>query len=244
MTVVFISIEFRLYSDGKHKYNGGMTLNSFRHDKERGVISGLMVAVIGLSVLVVAIGSFAIWSFVSYNEAKDDVDSKIAVAVAEAKAEQADADELKFAEREKHPTKTFKAPDDYCGLTFQYSKKWSEYWSEQLANGGDFKAYLNPDVVPPISSNQQYALRVTIEQRDYNDVVDQYSSLVQKGDLKQSSHNSEGKGGARLTGNFSKNIRGDAVIFRCRDKAITIRTDADAFKNEFEAIIRTVDFKE
>lgn len=219
----------------------GMTY-SFRHQNERGAISGLQVAVIGLIILVLGLGSFGIWAFVNYNDAQSDVDAKIAVAVANAKEEKGNEDEAKFAEREKQPTKSLKAPDDYCGLTFSYPKTWSEYWSEQLTNGSDFKAYLNPGIVPPITSNQQYALRVVIEQRDFDDVVSQYENLVTKGDLKSSTTTSEGKQGTRLTGNFSSKIRGDAVIFRCRDKTITVRTDADTFKSDFESVIRTIDF--
>lgn len=215
---------------------------SYRHHSERGAISGLQVAVIGLSVLVLGLGSFGIWAFVAYNEAQGDVDSKIAIAVAQAKEEKGDEDEAKFAEREKQPSRVFKAPDDYCGLTFQYPKTWSTYESEQISNGSDFKAYLNPDVVPPVTSSQQYALRVVIEQKDYDNVVSQYDGLVQKGDLKQSSTSSNGNQGARLTGNFSKNIRGDAVVYRCRDKTITIRTDADTFKSDFQSIIGTINY--
>jgi hypothetical protein len=217
-------------------------IHSFSRKGERGAVSGLLVAVIGLSVLAVGLGSFGIWAFVAYNDASSDLDSKIKVAEAQAKEEKGNDDEAKFAEREKQPNSVFKAPDDYCGLTFQYPKTWSVYESEQISNGGDYKAYLNPKVVPPISSSQQYALRVTIEQKDYDSITSQYESLVQKGDLKQSSAASQGNQGTRLTGNFSKNIRGDAVIYRCRDKTITIRTDADTFKTDFEAIVRTINF--
>lgn len=213
-----------------------------RQNNQRGAVSGLLVAVIGLSVLVLGLGSFGIWAFVAYGDASSDLESKIAVAKAEAKEEKGNEDELKFAEREKQPNEVFKAPADYCSLKFQYPKTWSVYESEQLSNGGDFKAYLNPEVVPAISSSQQYGLRVLIELRDYDDVVGQYAGLVQKGDLKQSSTTSEGNEGVRLTGNFSKNIRGDAVIYRCNDKAITIRTDADTFKSDFNAIIGTIDY--
>lgn len=230
-----------LYRDSNHKYNGGMTY-SYRNHSERGAVSGLLVAVIALGVLVLGVGSFAIWAFVAYTDAQSGVDDKIAIAVAQAKEEKGNDDEAKFAERAKQPTLTFTAPDDYCGLTFQYPKTWSVYESEQITNGGDFKAYLNPGVVPPISASQQFALRVTIEQKDYDNVLAQYSNLVQKGDLKQSTFSSQGKQGARLTGNFSKNIRGDAVIFRCRDKTITVQTDADTFKSDFESVSRTIDF--
>lgn len=216
-----------------------------RRFNERGVVNAWQVATIGLSVLVMGLGSFGIWAFVSYNDASSDLDDKLKVARAEAKAEQAELDEEKFAEREKQPNKTFLAPDDYCGLTFKYPKLWAEFWSEQISNGADFKAYINPGHVPPISSSQQFAIRVVIEQKDFDDVVAQYDGLVQSGKLKQSTHSSEGHQATRLTGDFSSNIRGDAVIYRCRDKTITVRTDAvDAFKNDFQAIIGTIDYNE
>lgn len=218
--------------------------SSLRRANELGAVSGLQIAVIGLSVLVLGLGSFGIWAFVAYNEASGNVDDKIAIAVAKAREEKGEEDEAKFAEREKQPLKTFSGPADYCSLTFSYSKKWSAYESEQIGNGGDYKAYLHPDVVPPISNSQQFALRVLIENKSYDDVVASYDGLVQKGDLKLSTTTSEGKAGSRFTGNFSRNIRGDAVVYRCRDKTITIRTDADAFKTDFEALIRTIDFKE
>ncbi len=220
----------------------GMTMQTSSVSNERGAVSGLLVAVIALSVLLLGVGSFAIWAFVAYNDAQSDVDGKIAIKVAEAKEQKGEEDETKFAEREKTPTLQFKAPDDYCSLSFQYPKTWSVFESEEITNGGDFKAYLNPKVVPPISASNQFALRVLIEQRDYDQVVNDYSSLVKKGDLKQSSTSSQGQSGTRLTGNFSKNIRGDAVIYQCRDKTITVRTDADTFKGDFEALIRTIDF--
>jgi len=214
------------------------------HHSERGVISGMVFAIVGLSVLVLGLGIFSIWAFVAYNEASSDLESKIRVAVVEAKQEQAEIDEEKFAEREKQPTKTFKAPDDYCGVRFQYPKTWSEHWSERITNGGDFRAYLNPGYVPPISNTQQFALRVTIEQRDYDDVLRRYDNLVSKGDLKQSVTSSQGNQGVRLSGNFSKNIRGEAVIFRCRSLTITLQTDADVFKNDFQSIVSTLDYNE
>jgi hypothetical protein len=219
-----------------------MSLNSSLHKNEQGAISGLLIAVIALSVLVLGLGSFGIWAFVAYNDASSAVQDKIDIAVAQAKEKKGDDDEAKFAEREKQPTKTFKAPDDYCGLTFQYPKTWSEYWSEQITNGGDFKAYLSAGYVPPISNSQQFSLRVVIEQKDYDAVVSQYEQLVTKGDLQQSTTSSQGNQGTRLTGNFSKDIRGDAVIYRCRDKTITVRTDADTFKSDFQTLIATIKY--
>ena len=214
------------------------------YSKETGAISGLMVAVIGLSVLVLGLGSFGIWAFVSYNDAQDDVNGKIEIAVAQAKQEQGDIDQAKYAEQIKEPNNLFKAPDDYCGVSLKYPKTWSVYESEQLSNGSDYKAYFSPGNIPVITSDTQYALRVFIEQKDYDTVINRYSNLVQSGKLKSSTDNANGHEGTRLTGNFSNFIKGSAVIYRCRQQTITVATDADTWKGDFENIIKTLDYND
>ena len=213
------------------------------HKNESGVVSGLMVAVIGLSVLVLALGSFGIWALVAYQDAQSNLDQKIALAKADAREEQLTKDEAKYLEEAKQPNQTFKGPDDYCSLRFQYSRTWSAYESEQLVNGGNYRAYLNPGVVKHVSDSEQFALRVFIEQRDYDNVLAQYQNLIQNGKLLSSTGSSNGQPYTRLTGDFSSDIRGDAVIYRCRDKTITMRTDAkDTFKDDFNALVRSVTF--
>lgn len=211
---------------------------------QRGAISGQMVAIAGLGVLVLVLGSVAIWAIVSYNEQKTDVDGRVSVAVAEAKNVQATEDEKKYLEREKEPLERFVGPDDYGRLTFSYPKTWSAYIDKDAANGGEYAAYFHPEAVPPVgnSETQQFALRVKIEQRDYDQVVQSYDGLVKKGDLKQSSTASQGNQGTKLEGNFSKNIRGIAVIYKSRDKTITVRTDAYTFRSDFEKLAQTIEF--
>ena len=202
------------------------------------------MAIIGLVVLVLVAGSLAIWAYVNYTQAKTDVDGQINLAVAQAKKDQGDADEAKFAEREKEPNRVFVGPDDYGRLTFSYPKTWSVYVDKDGSSDSSFQAYLNPVTVPPVSDKQQYALRVTIEQQDYDQVVQSYDSKVKKGDLRSSAVSANGHNGTRLDGNFSKDIRGAAVIYKIRDKTVTIRTDADTFKPDFEALIKTIDFNQ
>lgn len=219
-----------------------MTRN--KHIYERGAISGMQVTVIGLAVLVLGLGSFGIWSFVSYQDAQSNLDSKIDVAVANAKKEQADEDDEKYTEREKEPNKTFKGPEDYCGLSFNYPKTWSAYVANDIKNGGEYEAYFHPEEVPPNIQDQQFALRVLIEQKDYDDIVGSYQALVTKGTLKQSTASSQGNQGVRLDGNFTKNIRGSAVIYKCRSYTITVRSDADTFKADFDKLIQTITYNQ
>lgn len=215
----------------------------YQHKHEKGGVSGSLIAIIGLIVLVLGAGSAAIWAYVNYNEQKTNVDGKIDLAVAVAKKEQGDTDAKKFEESEKIPNRQFVGPDDYGRLTFDYPKTWSAYVAKDVSKGsGDYEAYLNPVTVPPVSPTQQVALRVTIEERDYGQVVGTYEGLVKKGDLKSSATSANGQNGTRLDGSFSKDIRGAAVIYKLRDKTITLRTDADTFKPDFENIIKTIKF--
>ncbi len=210
--------------------------------KELGGISGSMIAIIGLALLVVVAAGGAIWAYVNYTEQKANVDSKIRVAEVEARRDQGEIEAAKFAEREKEPNREFVGPEDYGRLTFNYPKTWSVYIARDVSRGGTYEAYLNPITVPPVSSTQQYALRVLIEERDYDQAVKTYENLVKKGDLRTSAVSASGHSGTRLDGSFTKDIRGAAVIYKIRDKTVTLRTDADTFKPDFENVIKTINF--
>lgn len=204
----------------------------------------MLVMVIVLALLTVTFGGLAIYFNSKYQAKATDVNGQVERAVLVAKNEQQEEDAKKFAEREKEPNTKFVGPDDYGRLTFMYPKTWSAYVDTDVSRGGDYEAYLNPGVVPPVSGDEQFALRVLIEEKDYDKVVDSYSSEVKDGELRISSTSSQGIVGTRLDGNFSKDIRGAAVIFKLRDKTITIRTDADTFKPDFEDIVKTISFQQ
>lgn len=209
---------------------------------ENGGISGSLLAIIGLIILVLGAGSMAVWAYMNYTDQKNNVDNKVSLAVAEAIKKQSDTDAAKFLEQEKVPNRLFVGPEDYGRLTFSYPKTWSVYVAADVTQGGTFTAYLNPVTVPPVSGIQRYALRVTIAQQDYDTALQQYDSLVTGGQLHSNVTNANGKTGTRFDGTFGDTIRGAAVVYKIRDKTVTIRTDADTFKPDFEALIKTINF--
>lgn len=217
-------------------------MNSRTH--ERGSVDGWMLGAIGLIIALIAVGAFAIWSYNNYKAQKTDVDNKIALATAAAKKSQADSDEAKFAERDKEPNRQFVGPDDYGRLTFDYPKTWSVYIAQAASEGSTYTAYLNPVSVPMVDDSTRVALRVTIENRDYDTVLSDYQQLVQQGQLTSSAVSVNGSNGTRLDGNFTQDIRGSAVIYKIRDKTLTIRTDADTFKPDFDKLIQTIKFNQ
>ena len=212
---------------------------------EHGGIAASTLIIAGLSVFTVAFAGLSIWAFMNYMDQKNNVDSKVATAVATAEKNLGDKLEAKFIEREKEPLKSFSGPSDYGTLSFKYPKTWSMYVSNDGSKGTGYEAFFNPVSVPSVNSNgSRYSLRVAIVNDSYEDVLDEYESLVEKGDLKSSAVKTNGQNGTRLDGNFSKDIRGAAVLYKIRDKTAIIQTDADTFKNDFNALIKTITFVE
>jgi len=200
--------------------------------------------IIVLTLLFIGAAAFGVWAYLQYQDKKTDVDGQVSAAVAVAKNEQAKEDDKKIQAAKEDPYSQFVGPDDYGRVTFEYPRNWSVYEATDVSNGtGTYEAYLNPVVVPTIKNrDNRYALRVTIEDTSYDRVISDYQRDVEKGQLKAQSFTVDSQTGTRLDGTFDKDVRGAAVVFKIRDKTLTIQTDADTFKPYFEKIIKTIQF--
>lgn len=223
-----------------------MITHSSKSISQAGASTIVTVVIAGLSVFAAAFAGLAIWAYVNYADQKNNVDAKVSTAVATAEKEQADELEKKFTEREKEPNRSFAGPSDYGSLNFKYPKTWSVYVaSDGSSSGRAFEAYLNPAIVPPLSAEaSRYALYVKISNQQYESAIKEMQAKVAKGDLTTSAIKINDQNGTRLDGKFSTDIRGAAVIFKIRDKTLTIQTEADTFKPDFENIIKTITFIE
>lgn len=217
-----------------------------RRTLEKGAVSGSLFAIIALVLLVIVFGSFSIWAYINYMDQKNNVDTKVADATAAAVLKNSEELEKKFMAEEKKPLRVFAGPADYGRLTFNYPKTWSAFQATDVSGGGGvtYEAYLNPILVPPVSKTTKFALRITIEQKIYDKALDTYAGQIKKGDLKSSVYSDGTRTGTRLEGNFNNDIRGTAVLLKMRDRTLTLRTDGDVFKEDFEAILKTVKFNE
>lgn len=201
----------------------------------------LILAIVFITTTVSALGG-GVWAYLNYLDQKNNTDAKISTAVTTGVKNQADKDAADFLQKEKQPNRQFAGPDDYGRLAFDYPKTWSVYVNKDTSSSDSYEAYFNPVSVPPVKSDTQYALRVTIAQQDYERVLASYDSLVKKGDLTATAIKADDTDGTRLEGNFTKDIRGLAVIFKIRDKTVTIRSDAETFRGDFNALVSTITF--
>lgn len=212
---------------------------------EAGAIKGSLIAIILLSIGLAGAIAFGAWSFIQYDDYRTNFDSKVELAVGESKKEQAVICEEKITKIEEEPNRQFVGPTDYGRVTFDYPKDWSVYEATDVSKGsGTYEAYLSPIVVPPVSNTQKYAIRVTIDEKNVDDVLTGYERDVESGELKTSSFSASDVAGTRIDGNFTKTIRGSAVIFKIRDKTLTVRTDSKTFDKYFNELIKTIKFNQ
>lgn len=215
-----------------------------RYEKQSGSVNVWMILSIIAILAVIGLAVLSVWAYTNYIDQKTNVDSKITLAVATAKKEQADTDAAKYSVYEKSPYRQLVGPDDYGHLTINYPRTWSAYIAQDASNGGDYEAYLNPESVPPVSGSQIFALRITIEDKDYETAVDEFSSLVESGDLTSKSVKIDNSTGVRFDGKFSDDLRGSLVLFKIRDKTLTVRTDAQTFTDDFDKAIDSIKFNQ
>lgn len=211
--------------------------------------SGLIktIAIIVLSLIAVTFVGLFVWMMLQYNEARSDVDGQIAVAVAEAKDEQAAALEEEFQEREKNPYKTFSGPADYGQLTFDYPKTWSVYVAADTKNGGNFEAYFNPNQVEPIAKDTVNALRVSVLNENFDKVAEHYQKYVDRKDstLTMQAVTVNGIAANRYSGGIpDTDLSGFIVIFKIRDKTAVLRTDSVLFQEDFDTLLNTITFND
>ncbi len=204
---------------------------------QAGEVNPLLLISIILTILVLGLGSFSIWSYVNYTDQKNNVDQKISAAVADAKRQQSTDDEAKFAEREKQPTRQFIGPDDLGRVQLNYPKTWSVYVDQDGAGTSNYESYFSTGVVPPVKGKTPYALRVTIIKKSYESILQTFQEQVKKGDLKSSPITLQGQTGTRLDGSFTKDIQGSMVIFKVRDKTLEVYTQSPTFVPDYNQII-------
>lgn len=212
-----------------------------KHNHETGSVNPLLIGSIILGLLTATFVGGFIWAYTNYLDQKNNTAQKIDVAVADAKKQQATDDEKQYLEKEKQPYVQLVGPDDLGRVSISYPKTWSVYVARSGADG--YEAYLNPGSVPAVTSTQAYAARVTVTNQSYVNSIAMYDTLVKRGDLKSSPITVGNFTGVRLDGKFSASRSGSAVLFKVRDKTLTVATDIDSFRSDFDnVIVKSLDF--
>lgn len=205
--------------------------------------NGLMVMAVVFGLILFLGLVTMVWMAITFANYRNNDVNRLKAKEEESRIATTQKLEAQFAELEKTPYQQFVGPEDLEHVAFSYPKTWNQYINKATQ---PFEVFFNPNLVRPVSdANSRYALRMLIEPNDYVKVVDKYSSLIKSNKLKQSIININGQQSTRLDGQFSDKITGSAVIFKIRDKTVTIRTDTDqTHLPDFNKLIGTITFKD
>lgn len=202
-------------------------------------MSLMMAAWIVTGLVFIATASFATWAFLSRQDYKNNADQKIKAAVEVTEKNVAAEKDNEFVEKEKYPLKAYNGPADLGAFTLEYPKTWSAYVS--TGGGVNNEFIFHPDVVRAANSGQQqYALRVTIEETEYNQVITQYDSQIQQGSatvVAYSLPKVPSVVGVRFDGEIEVGKPGALVVLPLRDKTIKIACEIPDRLNDFNRII-------
>lgn len=206
------------------------------------------IVIIALSLVSLTFIGLFIWMFVNYNNARTNVDGQIAEKVVEAVNENTQKLETEFAEREKYPFQTFAGPADYGELTFEYPKTWSLYIPQDAANGGDFEAYFNPVEINAISNTTIDALRLSIRNVPFDNVISEYQGEIQgeapnmRLDLITIGKDNNINANLYVGKIPGTEFNGYVTIFKIRDKTVIMQTDSVLFDADYKAILSSIRF--
>lgn len=206
-------------------------------NKQSGEMNALLIPLLLAVVVGLSLAGFSGWAYIKYADARDNVDSKIAIAVAEARQDQQTKDAKEAAEREKEPYEVFVGPDELGRVEFQYPKTWSVYVADDGA-GGNYVAALHPKLVHPLESGLPYALRLEIVADSYEAVISEFQDAVVEGDLRSEPVVVNGFNGIKLSGKFSDEVpNAELLVFKVRDKTMKIGSEAPQYFADFNNII-------
>jgi hypothetical protein len=206
-------------------------------DKESGSVSVVLAAV--FSVLFLLAMVFGAWAFMGRQDYKDNVDKKIADASTVAVQEAESAKDAEFIELEKIPTRTYTGPETYGSVSFSYPKTWSVYAVENTT-GTVLDLYAFPLVVPGLSNEQTYALRLEILSSTYDSEVKKLDPALKRGEVSVAAYRPEKVPtalGIRVDGAIERDVQGSMVILPLRDRTIKIYSEIPQFIGDFDSII-------
>lgn len=208
--------------------------------KQNGSVA-LLAGLITSVLLLIAASIFGYWAYGGRQDFKNNVDQKVAVAVAQAKQEESTSKDAEFAEISKSPVKTYLGPESFGSINLKYPKTWSGYVKTASDSPPFVDGYFNPGVVPNAEvDSSAFALRIRVGGDSYNAIMERYSSNVEDGTVKVSPYKLPkvpGVVGSKITGLITDTKKGTLIVLPLRANALEIWTESDKYLPDFSKYI-------
>lgn len=218
-----------------------MLMNTSRV-REDGSASSLLLVVMMLAFVVST--AFGVWAFIGRQEKDDQLEQKIAAATVVAVQEAETAKEAEFAEREKNPFRSYAGSPTYGSLKFDFPKNWNVYAVDK-DSGTILDFYAQPGIIPGLGNEVNFAFRVQIIDKPYQEVVSKLESAVKKGSITTAPYRAPlvpSELGLLVRGEVVKGKQGIQVFLPQRDKTFVLWTESEEFIDDFQKVMETLTF--
>ena len=204
---------------------------------QQGAINVLLIPLILMVVLFFSAAGFGSWAFSGRQDYKNNVDAKIATAVAAANQKQQASDATTYAQKEKQPLRTYIGPSQYGNITVNYPKTWSAYVSESDSSN-PVNGYFQPSTVPSVTDpNSSFALRVELLQQSYDQVMQQFQGMLASKQVTVAPYalpKVPSVVGSRVEGQIESQKQGVMIVLPLRNMTLEIWTEANSFKADLD----------
>ncbi len=214
----------------------------FKKLDNRGSVSPLILVSVALGVLLLGSLIFGFGQMGKVGDYKTNMQSKVDEEVKKQSDLIAQNKQAEFDEKEKAPYKFWTSPTQYGSIRIGFPKTWSSYinldTSSSAGSRSSIDFYAHPDYVPATNTkDQRYALRMTLQNDDYNKILDGYRRDSSKNGTKISTIQNSGVSGIKVEGLIDNKVTGTVAIFQIREKVLTIWTESVDYQPDFENIV-------
>lgn len=203
---------------------------------QNGSVDVFLPPLIIASVLTLAFGGFGVWSYLQYQNQKNNVDGIVAEAVEGANAQQEAELRAQFEQDEKKPNKTYSAPSSVGSVKIKYPKTWSAHVDERETGSVPLSAQFHPNFVPA-DNKTPYATLIEVVDSSYDRELERFDRDIERGVVKASTIEKVDTVGVRLDGEIENDYQGVMVMFPIRDKTLKVWTRSETYKDDFVKII-------
>ncbi len=207
-----------------------------KHNQD-GAINGVVISLVFTVLLLIGAVGFGGWAFTSRQDYKDNSDAKSAAAAEAAVKDNSIAKDKQFAEAAKQPLKTYKGPDAYGSMVIAYPKTWSGYVDDTGKGNNNLDGYFAPGVVPSTADDKSvFALRTSVVNKAYKDVLDDFGTQQQAGKLTVSAYSLpklKKVVGVKVVGELQDQSSVTMVVLPLRSQTLEIWTEGTQYLNDF-----------
>jgi hypothetical protein len=201
----------------------------------RSPIMFMLIVVLGLGTI--GFGAATVLFSGKAATANKTLESHAATAAAKARLDQKKLDDEANTKLNESPFRSYTAPEEFGSFVVTFPKNWSSR-VDQETSGTQVSLDMNPDFLRKINgTDTPVAAKVQLMERTKDQFLNQYTSLVKKGTMKQANVKISGLPAYDLTGTFSDHKTVRQVVVPIRDKVLVYSTENSTYATEFNEIL-------